>query len=60
MAKTSGELDESLEELRFLLKKDKQYFLKRLDLLNEILDELNYNLNISFILDRFVLEGSEK
>ena len=60
LAKTSGELDESLEELRFLLKKDKQYFLKRLDLLNEILDELNYNLNISFILDRFVLEGSEK
>lgn len=54
-----SELKEQNEGFRFLLKKDSNYFLKKLHVIMEILDELNYNLNISLVLDRFVLEEGE-
>ena len=46
-------------DLQFLANKDKIFFQKETELILDILDELNYNLNISLVLDRFVLEGSE-
>lgn len=55
----NSSLNSSLEDLRFLLKKDQKYFLHKMNFVNEILDELNYNLNTLLILDRFVLEGSD-
>ena len=54
-----SDLKEQNEGFRFLLKKDSNYFLKKLHVIMEILDELNYNLNISLVLDRFVLEEGE-
>ena len=54
-----SELKEQNEGFRFLLKKDSNYFLKKIHVIMEILDELNYNLNISLVLDRFVLEEGE-
>ena len=49
-------LDERFQSLSFLLKKDSKDIFKKICLIVEILDELNYNLNISLALDRFVLE----
>ena len=51
--------NESFEDLHFLLKKDSNYFLNKMNFVKEILDELNYNLNTLLILDRFVLEGCD-
>ena len=52
-----SELSQEYEALSFLLKKDTEYFFKQMNYLSELLDELNYNLNIQFLLDRFVLES---
>ena len=56
---TNSSLDDSFEDLRFLLKKNPDYFLNKMNFVREILDELNFNLNTLLILDRFVLEGSD-
>lgn len=53
------ELTDGYKEFKFLLKKDVKYFERKVDLIMEILDEINYNLNISLVLDRFVLEGGD-
>ncbi len=47
------------EELRFLKNKDKIFFQKQINLVTKLLDRMNYNLNISLMLDCFVLEGSD-
>lgn len=54
-----SELQEENEKFRFLLKKNSEYFFRKIQLILEILDELNYNLNISLVLDRFVLEEGD-
>lgn len=46
-------------ELQFLQNKDKIFFQKQLQLTMEMLDRLNYNLNISLALDYFVVKGSD-
>ena len=53
------ELKGEYKEFKYLLKKDVKYFERKVDLIMEILDEINYNLNISLVLDRFVLEGGD-
>ncbi len=53
------ELDTEFERFKFLLKKDSSYFFQKIQLILDILDKLNYNLNISLVLDRFVLEVGE-
>lgn len=55
-----SDLTEELKDLNFVLKKGKIYLSRKLTSILKILDELNYNLNISLVLDRFVLEGSNK
>lgn len=52
-------LKDEYQEFKFLLKKNVKYFERKVDLIMEILDEINYNLNISLVLDRFVLEGGD-
>ena len=52
-------LKDEYQEFKFLLKKNLKYFEKKVDLIMEILNEINYNLNISLVLDRFVLEGGD-
>ena len=54
-----SDYDDKLEYLNFLLTKGENFFIKRMNLLNKILDDLNYNINVLTLLDRFVLEGSE-
>lgn len=53
----SQELPLEYQSLKFLLKKEKNYFLTQLEYISKLLDEMNYNLNIGFLLDRFVLES---
>lgn len=53
------DLDSKNEKISFLLKKDSNYLKRRIDILLKLIDELNYNLNISLVLDRFVLEVGE-
>ena len=48
---------EEYEVLEFLLKKEEYYLLKQLQYLSKLLEELNFNLNINLLLDRFVLES---
>ena len=50
-------IKEEYRDLQVLLKKGPEYLLKHLNLVAQIIDELNYNLNISLVLDRFVLES---
>lgn len=50
-------IKEEYKNLQVLLKKGPEYLLKQLNLVAQIIDELNYNLNISLVLDRFVLES---
>ena len=45
-----------IQKLTFLLEKDIKYFLKRMNLIVEILNALEYNVNLQFIFDRFILE----
>ena len=47
------------EDLLFLEKKDTICFQKLLSLVTDLLEKMNYNVNISLILDCFVLKGSE-
>lgn len=54
------ELREEYKDLNFVLKKGKIYLSLKLSKVLKILDELNYNLNISLVLDKFVLEGSNE
>lgn len=51
------EIAKELEVLAFVLKKDVSYFLSQLQYLARLIEELNYNVNLSLFLDRFVLEG---
>ena len=46
-------------ELNFLYNKGRIYLQKRISMVTKLLDKLNYNLNISLVLDCFVLEGSD-
>ena len=46
-----------IEELNFLLKKDLDYFIKRLNLLKKLLSSLDFNVNNQMVLDRLVLES---
>ena len=46
-------------ELNFLYNKGRIYLQKRISMVTKLLDRLNYNLNISLVLDCFVLEGSD-
>jgi len=55
-----NDLPEEWNSLQFMMKKDKTHIFKRMNDVIEILDILNYNLNISLVLDRFVLEGDSK
>lgn len=48
--------DEKYQCLSFLLKKGPSFFLKQLQLVEELEKELGYNVNINLLLDRFVLE----
>jgi len=50
-------LSEELVGLSFLLEKEVDFFLKELKYLSSLLDEMNYNLNIQLIVDRYVLES---
>ncbi len=50
-------LDAELQPLEFLMKKEENFFLKELQYLAKILDDLNYNVNIQMLLDRYVLES---
>ena len=50
------ELPEDLKELSFLLDKDYNTLLKETKYLSNILDILNYNVNINMLLDRYILE----
>ena len=43
--------------LSFLLEKDDEYFLERLNLLKKIIKTLDYNVNNQLVLDRLVLES---
>jgi hypothetical protein len=54
-----SDYDDKFDYLNFLLTKGENFFIKRMNLLNKILDDLNYNINVLTLLDRFVLEGSE-
>jgi len=57
-AKINGsELLEIYSPLSFLLKYDSDYFLNQLTYLSSLLDDLNYNLNINLLVDRFILES---
>lgn len=49
-------LPSKYSELSFLLKKDASFFLKQLKLVEELEQELSYNVNINLLMDRFVLE----
>ncbi len=51
------DLEKDLEPLKFLLKKDSLYFQKELKYLSVLIEELNYNVNIALLLDRYVLEN---
>lgn len=51
------ELPAEYQALEFLLKKDSNFFLLELQYLARLLDEMNYNLNVNLILDRYVLES---
>ncbi len=51
------EVNEEYQEFPFLPKKDALYFLKQMDYLAKLLDELNYNVNVNLFLDRFILES---
>lgn len=44
------------EELKFLLKYSPTYFFKQMKLIEELEQELSYNVNVNLLLDRFVLE----
>ena len=50
------ELKELFSSLQFLTKKKESNIFKRIQIILKILDDLNYNLNISLVFDRFVLE----
>ena len=54
-----SDYNDMCEYFNFLLTKGEKFFIKRMNLLNKILDDLNYNINVLTLLDRFVLEGSE-
>ncbi len=45
------------ESLSFLLKKDVNYFLMQMKYISKLIEDLNFNVNISLLLDRFVLES---
>ncbi len=49
-------IKEEYQELSFLLKKDYSFFLKQMNLVEEMEQKLGYNVNVSLLLDRFVLE----
>ncbi len=44
------------EEVLFLKKKSSDYLLKQINLVKELENQLNYNVNISLLLDRYALE----
>ena len=52
-------LNDKNDKVAFLLKKDSNYLLKKIELILKLLDELNYNLNLSLVIDRFVLESGD-
>ena len=51
------ELKEKYSSLNFVMKKDKNYFYNQVKYIANLLDNLNFNLNTSFVLDCFVLES---
>ena len=51
------DLENELCSLEFLLKNDESFFLSELKYLTKILDDINYNVNIQMLLDRYVLES---
>lgn len=50
-------LQEEYLSLEFLLKKDENYFFQQMKYLVCLMNDMNYNLNIQMLLDRFVLES---
>lgn len=50
------EIPEVYDSLRFLKKRNIKYFIKQMKLVEELEQELSYNVNINLLLDRFVLE----
>ncbi len=52
-----GTLNSLYGDLTFVLKKDVDYFSRQMNYVAGLLDEMNYNLNMNFLLDRFVLES---
>ena len=50
---------EPISAYAYFLEKDEKQIKKYKMLVLQILKEINYNVNISLILDRFVLEGSD-
>lgn len=50
------DLPKKYSELKFLLKRDANYFLKQLKLVEALEQELSYNVNINLLMDRFILE----
>lgn len=50
---------EPISEYAYFLEKDEKQIKKYQMLVLQILKEINFNVNISLILDRFVLEGSD-
>ena len=57
VTKKNLELKEKYSSLNFAMKKDKNYFYNQVKYIANLLDDLNFNLNTSFVLDRFVLES---
>jgi len=53
----SKSLSSQYESLNFLMKKDAKYFFLQMNYLAKLLDDMNYNLNTTLLLDRFVLES---
>lgn len=49
-------LEEKYNILKFLLENNSKFFLKQLNLVKQLEEELSYNVNINLLLDRFVLE----
>lgn len=55
----NGYNDIKLDEFSFIKNQNKNIIYKKLELLKDILRNLNYNVNIQLLLDRFVIEMGE-
>lgn len=53
------ENSEFKEKFSFLINKSKAELLKRLNIIVQYIDDLNYNVNVELFLDRFIIELSD-